>query len=119
MGAAYAGVTRQGGELVEGRQHLRGRALKKASATSREKGVAAKKQGCALHVGAVIGDVAGRVARNIQHRKPQAQHLHGVALRQAHQRLGDAFARRAEHLGAGGRAQGIHAADVIGMVVRD
>lgn len=25
----------------------------------------------------------------------------------------------AEHLGAGGRAQGIHAADVIGMVVRD
>ncbi len=51
--------------------------------------------------------------------KVQAERLHRVAAAEAYQRFGDVLCGRAVDGGAGGFAQGCHAADMIGMVVGD
>lgn len=61
----------------------------------------------------------GRMARHVQHLEPQPERFHPAALRQGNERSRNALACRAVHRGTGGLAQGIHAAYMIGVVVRD
>ena len=61
----------------------------------------------------------GRVARHVDDAKADAQRLHFIATVQRGEGLGDALARRAEHLRASGSPQFGHAAGVIAVVVRD
>ncbi|MCY1558061.1 hypothetical protein D9M68_949640 [compost metagenome] len=63
--------------------------------------------------------MAGRVARHVDDREAQPEHLGAVAIRQRLEGLRNAFARRAEDRRAGGRMERGHAASVIGMMVRD
>lgn len=63
--------------------------------------------------------MAGGVAWHVDDVKAQAQHVHPVALRQRRERRWNALARRAVHGGPRGFAQRLHAAYMVGMVVRD
>jgi len=119
MGAAHPRAPRQGRQLARRREHLRRRALEQAAAATGKEGVAAEDQGCAVDVRAVVGDVARRVARDLQHLEAQAQGVHLVAFGQAREGLGNAFPSRPVHPRARRLAQGIHPIGVIGVVVGD
>ena len=59
------------------------------------------------------------MARHIQHLEPQSQHIDRVAFRDAGERLGNAFARRAIDGRTRRIAQRVETADVVRVVVRD
>jgi len=119
MRAAHARGAGQRCKLVERGEHLRRRALEQPPAAAGKQGVAAKQQRPALDFGGEKRNMPRRVAGYVEHRQAQAQHLDGAALLQAHERLGDGFARGAIDLRPGGVAQGSHTADMVGVVVRD
>src|SRR3990167_6368908 len=76
VGATHQRAFWQGGQLVEGGQHLGWCALKQASTAAAEQRVAAKQQGRSIGTDrgrAKIGNVPGGVARYVQYLKFQAQ----------------------------------------------
>src|SRR5690606_23452707 len=78
----HARVCRQRRELAQGMHHLLRRALEQPAAPGREESVSAEEQRCVWTGLPVIGNVAGGVARHVQHGERQVKtgQLYRIAL---------------------------------------
>ena len=119
MCAAHQRVGGQGGKCVQRSLHLCCRAFEKAAAAAREQRVAAEQQRLALRLGAEEGDMTAGVSRHIDDPPGASEQLHAVATLHSRDGLGQGFVGRAPDRGAGGRANGVNAAHMVGMMVGD
>ena len=111
---ADQGLAREGGEPVEGGQHLCRRAFEHPAAAEAEKGIAAKQESSA-----VKGDMAQCMARDGKHIQLQVQGIdpYPVAVRYPLGGPTDAIVHRCEAGNVEAIQEGGSAADVVGMVM--
>ena len=105
--------------FVPGLQLLFRRPLKQAAATTREKGIATKKQGCLLRGLCIIGNVSSRMPRNVDCEKAQALPTQCAALFHGLMFKTQFFVGGSIDLGTPFPLEGAHATGVVAVVMRD
>ena len=114
MSAIDFGVLGKCRQFGERGDHLLRCAFEQAAATAGKQGVPAEQ-----HAVAVKGDVAGRVAGNVEHGKCQAKRVyrHLIALGQRMGEARDVLVARAIHGYVAVRSQVRHSTHMVGMVM--